>query len=134
MLTARVRRIEPSGFTKVSALGIEEQRVRVLLDFVDGAAGSRLGDDFRVYVRIVAWEKADALRVPLGALFRHGGKWAVFKVVGSRAQVAEIEIEQKNAEFASVAAGLSPGERVILHPSDRVADGVRIEERQAQRV
>lgn len=134
VLAARVRRIEPSGFTKVSALGIEEQRVRVLLDFVDGAAGSGLGDDFRVYVRIVAWEKEDVVRVPLGALFRRGDKWAVFKVTANRAEVAEIEIEQKNAELASVIAGLEPGERVILHPSDRVADGVRVEERRAQKL
>lgn len=123
-LRAKVRLVEPSGFTKVSALGVEEQRVNVIADFVDPPAG--LGDGFRVEARIVVWEAADVLRVPASALFRHGDGWAVFVVDGSTARRRPVEIGQRGSFEAEVRAGLEAGERVVLHPSDRLADGVRV--------
>ncbi|MFN3743750.1 MAG: efflux RND transporter periplasmic adaptor subunit [Hyphomicrobiaceae bacterium] len=128
-LKARVRRVEPAGFTKVSALGIEEQRVRVILDLVDGArTPERLGHDYRVFVRINVYAADDVVRVPVSALFRRGEKWAVFVVDRGRAQTVEIELGERNATFAEVRKGLQAGARVIVHPSDRVGDGVRVAE------
>jgi len=123
-LRAQVRRVEPSGFTKVSALGVEEQRVNVIADFVDPPEG--LGDGFRVEARIVVWEAVDVLRVPASALFRHGDGWAVFGVDGDVARRREIELGQRGSFEAELRSGLEPGERVVLHPSDRLADGVRV--------
>ena len=129
-LSARVRRIEPSGFTKVSALGIEEQRVRTILDFQEPVeVRRRLGHDYRVFVSITTWASDDALRVPLSALFRSGEKWAVFRVEGGRARLAPVAIGQRNAFHAEVQSGLAAGDAVVLHPSDRLADGVTIVER-----
>lgn len=128
-IKARVRRVEPSGFTKVSALGIEEQRVRVILDLVDGEpAPERLGHDYRVFARISTYTAADVLRVPVSALFRKGNSWAVFVADRGRARIAEIEIGERNATFAEVRNGLKAGLRVIMHPSDRVGDGVTVVE------
>ena len=127
-LEARVRRIEPSGFTKVSTLGIEEQRVRVILDLTGGAqARPGLGHGYRVTVAIVVKRHDDVLLVPLGALFRQGSDWAVF-VAGAddRAALRKIGIGARDARHALVEAGLAEGERVILHPSDRVAAGVAV--------
>ena len=127
LLTAKVRSIEPIGFTKVSALGIEEQRVRVTLDFEGPAAAhAALGHDFRVFVRIVDWENADTLRIPLGALFRDQDRWAVFRNVAGRARIQHIEVGHRNAEFAEILSGLEAGDQVVLHPSDLVVDGARI--------
>jgi HlyD family secretion protein len=129
-LAAKVDRIEPAGFTKVSALGIEEQRVKVVLSLMgDPAQRRRLGHDYRVFVRIVVHEAADALLVPLGALFRQGEAWAVFIVERSRARVRIVEVGAHNAQHAEVVGGLAAGERVILHPSDRILAGVRVVER-----
>lgn len=129
-LSGTVRRVEAAGFTKVSALGIEEQRVRVVIDLQPGAdAGANLGHDYRVFVRIRVWESASALQVPIGALFRQGGRWSVFKVEAGRAKPVTIDVGQRNAEFAEVVAGLTAGDRVVLHPSDRVVDGGRVSER-----
>jgi HlyD family secretion protein len=126
-LPARVRRIEPAGFTKVSALGIEEQRVRVVLDFdAPPEVRRRLGHDFRVYVAITTWSAPDVLRVPLSALFRDASRWAVFRVVGGRAELVAVDIGHRNSEHAEIVSGLGPGDRVVLHPSDRVAPGVRL--------
>jgi HlyD family secretion protein len=128
-LKARVRRVEPAGFTKVSALGIEEQRVRVILDLVDGAGTpERLGHDYRIFARINVYAAADVVRVPVGALFRKGEAWAVFMADRGRARAVEIELGERNATFAEVRKGLQVGARVIIHPSDRVGDGVRIVE------
>ncbi len=128
-LKARVRRVEPSGFTKVSALGIEEQRVRVILDLANGeATPERLGHDYRIFARISTYAAADVLRVPVSALFRKGDAWAVFVADHGRARVAEIEISERNATFAEVRRGLKAGLRVILHPSDRVGEGVAVVE------
>lgn len=123
-LRARVRRVEPSGFTKVSALGVEEQRVNVIGEFAEAPGG--LGDGFRVEARIVVWEAADVVRVPGSALFRRGDAWNVFVVEGSRARRREVEVGQRGAFEAEVSAGLAPGERVVLHPSDRVQDAARV--------
>ncbi len=129
-LPAKVRRIESAGFTKVSALGIEEQRVRVVLDFDPPRDQQvRLGHEFRVFVRIRVWDSEDVTRVPVGALFRQDGRWSVFKLKDNRAWSTTIEINHRNAETAEVTGGLASGDRVILHPSDRVQSGVRVVER-----
>jgi HlyD family secretion protein len=129
-LAARVDRVEPAGFTKVSALGIEEQRVRVVLSLgADPDQHPRLGHDYRVFVRITVHESADALLVPLGALFRHGRAWAVFVMEGGRALLRAVDVGHRNETHAEVVSGLAAGERVIQHPSDRIADGVRVAER-----
>lgn len=133
-LNARVRRIEPAGFTKVSALGIEEQRVKVVLDFTDPRERwERLGHGFRVIVRITVWKKDDVPLVPLSSLFRSGDAWAVFTVVDGRAKRQLVDIAERNLRNARITGGLAGGDRVVLHPSDRVADDVRVAERQADR-
>jgi HlyD family secretion protein len=129
-LAARVRRVEPAGFTRVSALGVEEQRVNVISDFLgDPGAWSRLGDGYSLETRIVIWERRDALRVPVGALFRDGDAWAVFAAERGRARLRRVTIGHRNDEWAEVAGGLSEGETVILYPGDRLADGARIRPR-----
>jgi HlyD family secretion protein len=129
-LHARVRRIEPSGFTKISALGVEEQRVNVILDFENAAdASRRLGDAYRVEVRIVTWESADALKVPTSALFREGEQWAVYVVDGDRARRTIVEVDHQTGQEAEITGGLTDGARVILHPGDTLTDGARIQER-----
>ncbi len=125
ILPARVRRIEPGGFTKVSALGIDEQRVRAILDF-DAVDTTALGHDYRVYAAITTWRAENALRVPLSALFRQGKDWAVFVAKNGRAVRTKVEIDHRNAEMAEVVRGLAPGDRVILHPSDRITDRTRV--------
>jgi HlyD family secretion protein len=127
ILPAKVRRIEPTGFTKVSALGIEEQRVKVILDFSGPPAEWRsLGHGYRVIARVVIWRSDDVLQVPLGALFREGDNWAVFVVADGRAQRRLVTIDERNLHAARVVKGMKLGEQVILHPSDRVHDGVRV--------
>lgn len=129
-LSARVRRVEPSAFTKVSALGIEEQRVNVMLDLLDPhTAWEALGHDYRVYVRIRVWRGEDVVRVPLAALFRLGADWAVFRVADGRAVTTKVTIDHRDTEHAEVTEGLAPGDSVILHPSDQVVDGVGVEPR-----
>jgi HlyD family secretion protein len=128
-LEARVRRIEPSGFTKISALGVEEQRVNVILDFVDPSeAWTALGDGYRVEVRIVIWEAPSVLKVPTSALFRQGEDWAVYVVEGSRAKLLTVDLGQQTGQEAEVRSGLSEGANVILHPGDTLTDGGRVEE------
>lgn len=131
-LAARVKRIDPSGFTKVSALGIEEQRVKTLLAFTGPQAErERLGHDFRVFAQIKVFEAQDALRVPLSALFRRGESWAAFVLKDGTAHERKLEIGERNSSFAEVRSGLEDGERIILHPNDQVSDGVRVVERLA---
>lgn len=122
-----VRRVEPSGFMKVSALGVEEQRVNVVVDLADPEeAWTALGDGYRVEVRIVIWETKDAVKAPTTSLFRAGEKWSVFVVEDGRARARAVEIGRRNGLEAEVLEGLSAGERVILHPSDRIEEGVRV--------
>lgn len=129
-LDAHLRVVEPVGFTKLSALGIEEQRVKVLLDFDSPQeARSALGHGFRTYLRIVEWRGENVLRVPVSALFRDGGSWAVYVVADDTAGVRRVEIDHRNETFAEVTGGLDLGDRVITHPGDRIADGVLIVDR-----
>jgi HlyD family secretion protein len=126
-LQGRVRQVESAGFTKVSALGIEEQRVRVLVDLEEPAERwSRLGHDYRVIARITVWRSEDVLAVPLGALFRQGDDWAAFVLEGDRARLRELRIGARNNRVAQVLGGLAAGDQVVLHPSDAVRDGVRV--------
>jgi HlyD family secretion protein len=129
-LEGTVRRVEPFGFTKVSALGIEEQRVNVVVDITEPREHwQRLGHGYRVEPRIVLWEAADVLRVPLSALFRYGDRWAVFVEHDGRSELRPVEIGQQNGLQAEVRSGLEAGERVVLHPGDRVSPGARLAER-----
>jgi HlyD family secretion protein len=129
-LHGRVRRIEPSGFMKVSALGVEEQRVNVVLDFVDPAAAwAALGDAYRVEVRIVTWEAASVVKVSTGALFREGEKWAVYTVENGRARRVGAELGHQTGQEAEVTNGLAEGTRVVMHPGDTLADNARVIER-----
>ena len=129
-LAGRVRVVEPSAFTKVSALGVEEQRVYVIVDFVDPPEKrSNLGDAYRVEARIVVWESADVLKVPAGALFRRGTQSAPYAVVRGRAEEGVVRIGNRNDTEAEVLDGLSEGERVVLYPGDRVMPGVRVASR-----
>ena len=130
-LRGTVRRVEPSGFTKVSALGVEEQRVNVIVDFEDPrAAWERLGDAYRVELAIVVWESPDTLRVPIGALFRApDGAWAVYAAEDGEIVRREVEIGHRNDLRAEVLGGLEEGDRVAVHPSDMVAEGVEFVER-----
>lgn len=126
-LTGRVRRVEPSGFKKLSALGVEEQRVNVVMDFDDPvAASTRLGDGFRAEVRIVIWEGDDVVQVPTSALFRQGESWAVYVIVDDVVRLAPVQVERRNSLTAQVTSGVAPGDRVVVHPPDTLADGVRI--------
>jgi HlyD family secretion protein len=128
-LAGRVRAIEPGAFTKVSALGVEEQRVNVIVDFDDDTAACDLGDAYRVEVRIIVWEQHGALTVPVGSLFRRGDQWAVLVADGGTAHLTTIEIGERNQTMAHVVSGLTEGQRVVLHPPDTLADGGRIRAR-----
>ena len=131
-LRGRVRLVEPSGFMKVSALGVEEQRVNVIVDFVDVRdAWQALGDGYRVEVRVIVWEREDVLKVPTSSLFRAGEAWAVYRVAEGRAVRQVIDIGRRNGLEAEVLSGLSAGDRVVVHPSDAVVDGVEVMERTA---
>ena len=131
LVKGKVVRVDPAGFLKVSALGIEEQRVRVTIDFTDPPeAWSALGHDYRVVVHVTTWSAADALAVPVSALFRKGDQWAVFSDQGRRAQTTTVQIGHRNSRFAEAISGLSAGDRVVVHPSDRIADGSRLTQRE----
>ena len=127
VLNARVRRVEPAAFTKVSALGVEEQRVNLLADFTDPVERrAALGDGFRVEARIVTWEASDVLRVPAGALFQRDGEWRVFVVEGGRARLRAVEVGRSNGVDTQVLDGLREGETVVVYPGERIADGARV--------
>ena len=123
-LTGRVRSIEPSAFTRVSALGVDEQRVNVLVDIPDPPAS--LGDGFRVEIRANVWDANDVLRIPSSSLFQRGGGWAVFVVEDGRAHRRSVEVGHRTGAVAEITSGLKAGERVILFPSDKVDDGSRV--------
>jgi HlyD family secretion protein len=125
-----VRRVEPYGFTKISALGVEEQRVKVVIDLAEPVERWRhLGHGYRVEPRIVLWESPDVLKVPLSSLFRQGGEWAVFVSRDGRARLQTLAIGNMNGIDAEVLKGVAAGDAVVVHPSDRVSDGARIEQR-----
>ena len=128
-LEGGVRLVEPFGFLKISALGIEEQRVNVIVDFAVEDGWEKLGHGYQVETRVVLWEEDDVLAVPLTALFRDGEKWAMFVQEDGRAVLRHVEVGQKNGVFAEIRAGVEAGERVVMHPSDRVSDGTRIRSR-----
>jgi HlyD family secretion protein len=131
-LPGHVRRVEPSGFLKVSALGVEEQRVNVVIDFDDRkAASSVLGDGYRVETEVVTWEGEAVLQVPTGALFRNGDDWAVFRFAGGRARLSPVRIGHRGALDVEVESGLREGEVVIEHPSESVSDAVRVRDRRS---
>lgn len=126
-LNGRVRVVEPSAFTKVSALGVEEQRVYVLIDFTDPLSRRpTLGDEYRVEARIVIWEGENVLKIPAGALFRHGESWAVYRVEDGRARLRTLVLGHNNGLEAEVASGLEADDRVILHPSDKITEGTKV--------
>ena len=124
-LEGRVRLIEPSAFTKVSALGIEEQRVNVVIELTD--AESSLGDGYRVDGRVVVWETTDALRVPVSALFRRGDNWSLFCVKNGIARLQDVEVGNLTSSEAEVTNGLEEGAVVITHPAKDITDGTRVE-------
>lgn len=129
-LSGVVRLVEPSGFTKVSALGVEEQRVNIIIDFVDPvSARSTLGDNFRVEVSIVVWESPEEIVAPLGALFRDGEGWATFVVESGRARLRHVTIGERSSSHAQITGGLAEREQVIVFPSDRISEGVRVRAR-----
>jgi len=128
-LEGRVRLVEPFGFRKISALGIEEQRVNVIVDFTGDAVRDRLGHGYQVETRVVLWDADRVLTVPLTALFRVGDDWAVFVADDGRARLQVVDTGRRNGVVAEIRGGLEPGERVIVHPSNRVSDGIRIESR-----
>lgn len=129
-LQATVRRIDPAAFTKVSALGIEEQRVNAILDL--DKPEPELGQAYRVFARLVIWRSDHALQVPIGALFRDQGEWSVFRIEDGKARLAKIKVGHMNDEHAEVLSGLEKGDRVIVHPNDTLKDGSPVEERKTE--
>lgn len=127
VLDAVVRTVEPTGFTHISALGVEEQRVWVIADLVSPREHwQQLGDGYRVEARFILWQESDVLQVPASALFRHDGRHAVFTVVDGAARLTPVETGHDNGLSTQILQGIEPGARVILHPNDLVADGVRV--------
>ncbi len=128
-LEARVERIEPVARMKISALGVEEQRTNVILQFADAAAATRLGHDYRVDARVTIESVEGALRAPLGALFRHGDGWAVYRIVDDRATLTPVTTGIADIDFREIRQGLDAGDTVILFPGDTVAEGLRVKPR-----
>lgn len=124
-LEARVRMIEPSAFTKVSALGIEEQRVNVVADLTTPAAA--LGDGYRVEGRITVWQADNVLQVPVSALFRQGESWCLFVVENGEASLRQVEVGQRTPFEIEIKSGLDEGAQLIIHPSNQIQEGLRIE-------
>lgn len=126
-LQGRVRRVEPSGFTKISALGVEEQRVNTIIDF-EGPPEARhgVGDGYRVEVRVIVDSRKNVLSIPTSSLIRNGDEWAVYVVENDRASRRVVQLGQRNSLLAEVTGGLSETERIIVYPSDSVADGVEV--------
>ena len=123
-LAARVAEIEPAGFTKISPLGVEEQRVRVIGALDQPAAG--VGDRFRIRARIVLWRGDDVLQAPAGAVFRAGEGWACYRIDGGRARWTPVEVGQRALEGVEIRAGLEAGALVVLYPGERLRDGARV--------
>jgi HlyD family secretion protein len=129
-LQGAVRMIEPAGFTKISALGVEEQRVRVIVDITSPREiWRRLGDGYRVEARFVIWEGKDVLQIPASALFRHGQGWAAFVIENGRAMIRPLQIGQRAGLTVQVLSGIKAGEQVITHPEDKIKQGGRVKVR-----
>jgi HlyD family secretion protein len=126
-LNGRVRLVEPSAFTKISALGVEEQRVNVVIELLDKPEGVVIGDGYRVEVSIVVWQSDDVLLLPVAALFRDGERWAVWLADGGKAQLQAIELGKRQGLWVEVVEGLEAGQTVIVHPSDAIEAGVELE-------
>lgn len=126
-LNGRVRLVEPSAFTKISALGVEEQRVNVVIELLDKPEGVVIGDGYRVEVSIVVWQSEDVLLLPVSALFRDGERWAVWVVDGGLARLQTIELGKRQGLWVEASAGLEAGQTVIVHPSDAITEGVEVE-------
>jgi HlyD family secretion protein len=130
LLEGRVRRIEPVAFTKISALGVEEQRVLVIADITSPPGlWRRLGDGYRVEASFILWEAQDVLQIPASALFRHQDGWAVFAVEEGFARRREVEVGRRNGLVAQILSGLSEGAIVITHPDDSIEDGKPVKQR-----
>ena len=126
-LRGRVRLVEPYGFLKISALGVEEQRVNVIIDLVDPpTAWASLGHGYRVEAAVVTWSADDVVQAPVAALFRSNGQWAVFRVADGRAVLTPVEVGHDNGRNAEILSGLEAGETIILYPGEQLADGVRV--------
>lgn len=126
-LAARVRLVEPSAFTKISALGVEEQRVYVIADFIDPLERRpTLGDNYRVEARVVVWEKPDTLRAPAGALFQQADGWKTFLVDGGRAHLRPVKTGRGNGAETEILEGIGEGAQLVMYPGDKVTDGTRV--------
>lgn len=126
-LEARVRLVEPSAFTKISALGVEEQRVYVVADLNDAVERrAALGDSYRVEARIVIWEKQDALRAPAGALFQQAGKWRTYLVENGRASLRDVKVGRSNGVETEIVDGVTAEASLVVYPGDKIADGTRV--------
>ena len=122
--------MEPAAFTKISALGVEEQRVIVLSDPVEmPEAAKALGDRYRVEVRVAIWHADDVLVVPAGALFREGNAWKTYRYRDGKARLTGIEAGHSDGRFTEIISGLEPGDEVLLHPPDTVKDGSAVRKR-----
>lgn len=129
-LAGRVRLVEPYGFRKISALGVEEQRVNVIVDFTGSPAEwTMLGHGYRVEAAVVVWEAEDVVQAPVPALFRNEGHWALFRIASGRATRTPVEIGRDNGQSAQVLSGIEPGTPVILYPGEEIEDGTRVEPR-----
>jgi HlyD family secretion protein len=125
-LGGHVHRVEPSAFTRLSALGVEEQRVNVIIHLdAPGGGSAKLGDGYRVEASIVVWAGHDRLMVPGGAVFRQGDGWGTYVVRDGRTRLQPVELGRRNASEVEVLKGLRSGERVVLYPTDKVRDGAR---------
>jgi len=132
-LDAVVTRIDPAGFTSVSALGIEEQRVNTVLHLNDASQATGLGHDYHVRVALQVWQNDKVLQLPLTALFRDGSRWAVFALRKGRAVLVGVEVGQVNFDHAQILSGLGSGDLVINYPGDAVSDGVQVTAREPAR-
>ncbi len=129
-IRAQVRLVEPSGYTKISALGVEEQRVNIILDFIDPLSKWRsLGDAFRIEASIIVDRAENVVNAPVSALFRQNEQWSVFVVRDGRAELQSVTVGRRNDHEAEILSGLEAGERVIIHPGNNVTDGVRVKAR-----
>lgn len=130
-LEGRVRTIEPVGFTKISALGVEEQRVLVITDFVSPyETWTRLGDGYRVDASFILWQGKQVLQIPTSALFRVDGQWMVFVIDSGKATTVAVKLGERSGLIAQVLDGLQEGQQIITHPDDRIREGVRVRPRE----